>query len=135
MVETLEIFVFYEYINGSIDLGFGICVCGLSEGKGAEGRGCGVGVTADDDEIEEFFAILKRLQTGFNYFQKKGADNGDRKSAAPPPATASRLWNPAFELEDFNQVDDGRIIKTSDGEALENGAVVGFDLNADPGTD
>ncbi|KAI3720019.1 hypothetical protein L6452_20926 [Arctium lappa] len=101
----------------------------------AEKEGCDAGVTADDAEIEEFFAILKRLQTGINYFQKKVGDNCDGKFAAAPLATASRLWNPVFELEDFNHVDDGRTMKINDGDALQNDAVVGFDLNADPGTD
>ena len=93
-----------------------------------------VGGTADDAELQEFFAILQRLQTGFDYFQNKGAGGCGGKSAAPPPATGSRLWDPAFELEDFKQVDDGSQPVASGGEALQKDTFVGFDLNADPET-
>ncbi|KAI3497892.1 hypothetical protein L2E82_13855 [Cichorium intybus] len=89
------------------------------------------GGTADDAELEEFFAILKRLQAGFNYFQKKGADDFGGRSATPPPATG---WDPDFELEDFKEVDDGSR-ETTVGEALKKETLVGFDLNADPETD
>ncbi|GKD01755.1 protein NIM1-interacting 2 [Tanacetum coccineum] len=74
------------------------------------------GVTADDAEVDEFFAILKRLQTGFDYLRSKGVDG-----------SCSGSWNPAFELEDFGQVDDG-VRKANDN-------VVGFDLNVDPTTE
>nr|GEW10001.1 hypothetical protein [Tanacetum cinerariifolium] len=77
------------------------------------------GVTADDAEVDEFFAILKRLQTGFDYLRSKGVDAGS--------CSGSGLWNPAFELEDFGQVDDG-VRKANDN-------VVGFDLNVDPTTE
>ncbi|KAI3497891.1 hypothetical protein L2E82_13854 [Cichorium intybus] len=89
------------------------------------------GGTADDAELEEFFAILKRLQAGYNYFQKKGADDCGGKSASPSPATG---WDPDFELEDFKQVDDGSR-RTSVGEGLKKDTSVGFDLNADPESD
>ncbi|GKB56657.1 protein NIM1-interacting 2 [Tanacetum coccineum] len=86
------------------------------------------GVTADDAEVDEFFAILKRLQTGFDYLRNKGVE----KYSCLGSSIGS--WNPAFELEDFGQVDDGGR-KFSEGERLVNDNVVGFDLNVDPTTE
>ncbi|KAL4586609.1 hypothetical protein LXL04_011247 [Taraxacum kok-saghyz] len=94
----------------------------------SDGRG-----TTDDAELEEFFAILRRLRAGYDYFQKKGTDDGGGKSAASQPATGSGLWDPAFELEDFNQLGEGSR-EITDGEALQKDGFVGFDLNADPET-
>ncbi|KAJ0445242.1 hypothetical protein HanIR_Chr16g0840731 [Helianthus annuus] len=76
------------------------------------------GVTADDAELDEFLAILNRLQAGFNHFQEKSTG----KAAVKPPAT--------FELGDFSFQDGGRKIST--GDTPQNDDVVGFDLNADP---
>ncbi|CAH1416891.1 unnamed protein product [Lactuca virosa] len=93
-----------------------------------------VGGTADDAELEEFFAILQRLQTGFDYFQNKGVGGCGGKSAAAPPATGSGLCGPAFQLEDFKPIDDGSRPIASSGGALQKDNFVGFDLNADPET-
>ncbi|PWA83238.1 protein NEGATIVE REGULATOR OF RESISTANCE [Artemisia annua] len=92
----------------------------------------GGGVTADDAEVDEFFAILKRMQAGFHYLRNKGVENRVKK-----PGSGSSLgsWNPAFELEDFGQVDDGGR-KFSEGESLvRDKVVVGFDLNVNPTTE
>ncbi|KAI3796171.1 hypothetical protein L1987_38836 [Smallanthus sonchifolius] len=84
----------------------------------------------DDAELEEFLAILKRFQAGYNHFLEKGAG----KSAVKPPATDSGSWNPAFVLDDFNQSqEDGLNVKA--GDASRNDTVIGFDLNADPVSD
>lgn len=85
------------------------------------------GVIADDAELDEFFAILKRMQTGFHYLRNKGVETRVEKSG-------SGSWKPAFELEDFGKVDDrGR--KFGEGESLMSKKVVGFDLNVDPTTE
>ncbi|KAK9051100.1 hypothetical protein SSX86_027726 [Deinandra increscens subsp. villosa] len=87
---------------------------------------------ADDAELEEFLAIINRLQAGFKQFQAKGA--GKSALTVTPPETVSVLWNPYFELDDFNQFHDGgRKIKT--GDTTQNDAVAGFDLNFDPVAD
>ncbi|CAI9278603.1 unnamed protein product [Lactuca saligna] len=93
-----------------------------------------IGGTADDAELQEFFAILQRLQTGFDYFPNKGVSGCGGKSAAAPPTTGSGLRDPAFELEDFKQVDDGSRPVANGREALQKDTFVGFDLNADPET-
>ncbi|KAI3744326.1 hypothetical protein L1987_57405 [Smallanthus sonchifolius] len=85
----------------------------------------------DDAELEEFLAILKRFQAGYNHFLEKGARDCAGKSAVTPPATDSGSWNLAFELDDFNH--DG--LNVSAGDAPRNDTVIGFDLNADPVSD
>lgn len=62
-----------------------------------------------DEEVEEFFAILKRIQVATRYFQRRGNVGGDLTAKSP--------WNPSFQREDF------------DGVKTES---KGFDLNSDP---
>ena len=89
------------------------------------------GVIADDAELDEFFAILKRMQTGFHYLRNKGVENRVKKLGS---GSSLGSWKPAFELEDFGQVDGGGR-KFSEGESLVSEKVVGFDLNVDPTTE
>lgn len=78
--------------------------------------------TEEDAELEEFLAILKRLQAGFNHFrEKKGGDCVGRC----PVKTGSGLWNSGFELGDFSELHHG-------GDVEKKEDVVGFDLNVDP---
>lgn len=83
------------------------------------------GVTADDDEVDEFFAILKRLKTGLNYLKNKGIEDCVGNSKV---VSSTGSWNPVLELEDFSHVDEG-------GRKRRSKPVVWFDLNADPVTD
>ncbi|GFP96598.1 hypothetical protein PHJA_001803900 [Phtheirospermum japonicum] len=83
-------------------------------GKAREGGG-GAAVKGEvpaDEEVEEFFAILRRIQVAVKYFQER---DGGREMAAPPQ------WNPSFEREDF----DG--LKKPEGNRYP-----ALDLNSDP---
>ncbi|KAK4260857.1 hypothetical protein QN277_003921 [Acacia crassicarpa] len=70
--------------------------------------------TADDEqqekEIEEFFAIVSRLHEALQYFRKP-------VSSSWTAATASAVWKPTFQLQDFQDLPD---------------ANNGLDLNSDP---
>ncbi|KAL3644654.1 hypothetical protein CASFOL_009834 [Castilleja foliolosa] len=81
-------------------------------GKAREGAAVKVEVPADD-EVEEFFAILRRIQVAVKYFQDR---DGGRELAAPP------TWNPSFEREDFDEQ-----LKKPEGNRYP-----GLDLNSDP---
>ncbi|KAF5757516.1 hypothetical protein HanXRQr2_Chr17g0827661 [Helianthus annuus] len=89
-----------------------------------------VGVTAKDAELEEFLAIINRLQEGFDHFQKKEAGDCVGKSV-PAPAMDSGMVDMGFEVEDFVQFQEGGR-KNSAGDVLRNEVVFRFDLNADP---
>ncbi|KAK2635822.1 hypothetical protein Ddye_030614 [Dipteronia dyeriana] len=69
----------------------------------------------NEEEVDEFFAILRRIHVAVDYF-KKG--NGNR-----PRLT---------EIENINMEDDG---VQDDGKRGFGDKHVGLDLNADPGTD
>ncbi|WOK93464.1 hypothetical protein Cni_G02162 [Canna indica] len=76
-----------------------------------------------DDEVEEFFAILQRMQEASRHFAVR-----DGKAKAPDalrPWAASR-WRPAFEREDFEEVsaveDNGRRRTRSMTRAAESSA-------------
>ncbi|KAK1425657.1 hypothetical protein QVD17_21012 [Tagetes erecta] len=93
-----------------------------------EGFNDGV-TTSEDAELEEFLAILKRLQAGINQFREKNtANTGDcvRKS---PVMTGLGLWKPGFELGDFNQLHHAGDVEN------KKDVVFGFDLNVDPVSD
>ncbi|KAL0430120.1 UNVERIFIED_CONTAM: hypothetical protein Sradi_0638000 [Sesamum radiatum] len=76
-----------------------------------------------DEEVEEFFAILKRIQVAVKYFKRR---NGDR--CTDEGLTAKPLWRPSFEREDF----DGVKKEPARSEEDQNG---GLDLNSDPASD
>ncbi|KAL1803343.1 hypothetical protein ACET3Z_031990 [Daucus carota] len=67
-------------------------------------------VTVTDSEVEEFYAILRRIHVAVTYL-KKGNGRGSLKNA--------------FELEDFERVDD--IEQRGGGEKR-----LRFDLNVEP---
>lgn len=70
-----------------------------------------------DEEVEEFFAIVKRIRVALNYFQRR-----EGEPAAKPS------WSPSFEREDFVGVE------TDPGCSHGNGKA-GLDLNSDPVSD
>ncbi|KAG8382914.1 hypothetical protein BUALT_Bualt05G0129400 [Buddleja alternifolia] len=87
---------------------------------GEEDDGVNRGVTApEDEEVEEFFAILKRIKVAVNYFQNRN----DRRELTATP------WNPSFEREDF----EGVVKKDPEGSEENHNA--GLDLNSDPASD
>lgn len=75
-------------------------------------------VAPPDEEVEEFFAILRRIQIALKYFQKR--DGGRELTAAP--------WSPSFEREDFEGVERIPVRQEGDQNA-------GLDLNSDPASD
>ena len=95
-----------------------------ADGKRARvGEHHGAVTEPKDDEVEEFFAILRRIREAVENFKKGNGDRGRRELTGK--RTTSR-WSPSFKREDFEEVDDG--VK-GPGE-VEGHA--GLDLNADP---
>lgn len=89
--------------------------------KAADGEGGGAAVPADE-EVEEFFAILKRIQVAVKYFQERK----DRRCAeSEVTAAVAPRWCPTFEREDFEGV-------KTEGERSEGNPSVDLDLNSDP---
>ncbi|KAG6412928.1 hypothetical protein SASPL_125623 [Salvia splendens] len=71
-----------------------------------------------DEEVEEFFAIVKRIRVALKYFEKR---DGVRGGAAAKP-----VWT--FEREDFGGVQ-------TDPEGSHGYETAGLDLNSDPVSD
>ncbi|MCE3050959.1 hypothetical protein HAX54_048598 [Datura stramonium] len=73
-------------------------------------------VEVDDDEVEEFFAIIKRIRVAVKYFKKSNTlDGGGEKNL-----TREQPRNLVFSPEDFK------------GQECVEDNVVGLDLTADP---
>lgn len=87
---------------------------GLVDGKRKKTRAEEAAGKTEDDEVEEFFTILRRIRAAVKYFEK-GKGDGDQK--------ASRIWSPSFQRQDFHKA-------SCDPEGVEEN--VGLDLNADP---
>ncbi|KAK0575005.1 hypothetical protein LWI29_032480 [Acer saccharum] len=79
----------------------------------------GEDTAVNEEEIDEFFAILRRIHVAVDYF-KKGNGNGN--------GNGPRLT----EIENINVEDNGVKDEVKRGFGDKN---VGLDLNADPGTD
>ncbi|KAJ4710529.1 protein NIM1-INTERACTING 2 [Melia azedarach] len=80
--------------------------------------------TVTEEEVEEFFAILRRIRVAVKYFEK-GNKDGRRK------LTDTR-WRPCFQAEDFDEHnsvnnDSNMMIKEESGEQNSS-----LDLNSDP---
>ncbi|XP_057810628.1 uncharacterized protein LOC131025050 [Salvia miltiorrhiza] len=97
---------------------------GSNGGRKANPRDDGAvkGPVPADEEVEEFFAILKRIQVAVKYFQDRRCAESEMNAAAPP------RWSPTFEREDFDGV-------RKEGERSQGNRSVGLDLNSDPGCD
>ncbi|KAL7132507.1 hypothetical protein ABFS83_12G078600 [Erythranthe nasuta] len=76
---------------------------------------------AGDEEVDQFFAILKRVQVAVKYFRRRrdGVRCAGRELTAEPP------WWLSFEREDFDGVKH---------DPVENQKWV-LDLNSDPAPD
>ncbi|KAL3501705.1 hypothetical protein ACH5RR_036154 [Cinchona calisaya] len=83
--------------------------------------GDGDGDGDGDREVEEFYAILRRIHVAVKYFEK---GNGGKKTNV----VAAKPWSPYFEREDFEVVNGDKNQETVVGN-------VGLDLNADPDPD
>ncbi|KAL2484394.1 Uncharacterized protein Adt_15330 [Abeliophyllum distichum] len=79
-------------------------------------------VVPGDDEVEEFFAILRRIQVAIKYFEKR---KGEIDRELTPAA-----WSPSFKLEDFKELNGVKKEKQSVDE--NHNQNVGLDLNSDP---
>ncbi|KAF7132482.1 hypothetical protein RHSIM_Rhsim09G0108600 [Rhododendron simsii] len=77
-----------------------------------------------DDEVEEFFAILRRIRVAVEYF-KKGNGRGGRRALTAAMESSSRR-GPCFERRDFEEVEGVK------GPGEEEEGDTGLDLNADP---
>lgn len=84
------------------------------------------GLTVKDDEVDEFFAILKRIQVAVKYFEKS---NGGRRELK------GKGWRSSFEAEDFGG-DNGDNNTENNGSKTEEATkeISGLDLNGDPGS-
>ncbi|OMO90267.1 hypothetical protein CCACVL1_07429 [Corchorus capsularis] len=80
--------------------------------------------TVTDEEVEEFFAILRRIHVAVNYF-KKGNGNGDKSKVTWMGKAESHNWGRNVEANGGKKKGD---------ENVEENHIVGLDLNADPGT-
>ncbi|GFP96599.1 hypothetical protein PHJA_001804000 [Phtheirospermum japonicum] len=88
--------------------------------KAREDGGGGVrAVAVADEEVEEFFAILKRIRVAVKYFQERNGGHIDLTAA---------MWSPSFEPEDFEGVE-----KYPDSSGVKRNA--GLDLNSEPDPD
>ncbi|KAK8627790.1 hypothetical protein V6N13_135390 [Hibiscus sabdariffa] len=63
------------------------------DGKRAKGRDS-TPVPEEELEVEEFFAILKRIRVAVNYFDKA-------KGGGSKVKVTGHQWRPSFLLEDF----------------------------------
>ncbi|KAL9148963.1 hypothetical protein ABFS82_12G078500 [Erythranthe guttata] len=79
------------------------------------------GALAGDEEVDQFFAILKRVQVAVKYFRRRrdGVRCAGRELTAEPP------WWLSFEREDFDGVKN---------DPVENQKWA-LDLNSDPAPD
>ncbi|KAF5751928.1 hypothetical protein HS088_TW02G00947 [Tripterygium wilfordii] len=71
--------------------------------------------TVKEEEVEEFFAILRRIRVAVEYFDK-GESKGGREMR-------EKRWRPCFRKDDFEVVAGG-----SNGDKRQRS----FDLNSDP---
>ncbi|KAK7306935.1 hypothetical protein VNO77_39576 [Canavalia gladiata] len=98
-----------------------------SETESVENNKTGEG---EETEVEEFFAILRRIHVAMKHFQQNNASRRRKLM------TAKSAWKPSFEVEDFLcQVDDG--LNGDRGVGYDLGVVTdrkdsGLDLNSEP---
>lgn len=71
----------------------------------------------EDEEVEEFFAILRRIREAVKYFEKKD-DNGSGR------VLTAKVWKPSFQVDDFDGSDG------EDEDGVKDGS--GLDLNSRP---
>ncbi|CAA2960107.1 NIM1-INTERACTING 2-like [Olea europaea subsp. europaea] len=95
----------------------------------ADGKKCkgqeddnGVRPLPEDDEVEEFFAILRRIHVAVKYFKKRNR-HGDCESTMT-------AWSPSFQREDFEEVN---VVKKEGSMEGTRDKIAGtLDLNSEP---
>ncbi|TQD92405.1 hypothetical protein C1H46_021966 [Malus baccata] len=75
--------------------------------------------TVTEEEVEEFFAILRRIQVAAKHFGK----------------TASMEWRRSFEVEDFEEDNESLMMKDQKQEEKKREAGAGAGAGADTGLD
>ncbi|KAG6759643.1 hypothetical protein POTOM_036127 [Populus tomentosa] len=68
----------------------------------------------EEEEVEEFFAILRRIQVAVKYFEK----------------TEGKKWRPLLEREEFKELKGDLDTEMKEGNSFYGNS--GFDLNVDP---
>ena len=99
----------------------------MESGKRKQPEDGNINVTTEkevtEEEVEEFFAILRRIHVAVKYFENS---NG--------PGMAAKRWKPSFEREDFQvEANDVKIGKKKKEEGVEENK--GLDLNVGPETE
>ncbi|XP_021814392.1 protein NIM1-INTERACTING 2 [Prunus avium] len=79
--------------------------------------------TVTEEEVEEFFAILRRIHVAAKHLGK----TNDR-------LTSSMKWRPSFEVQDFEEDNINLIKDHKDGEKKAEGDF-SLDLNSHPETE
>ncbi|KAK3222558.1 hypothetical protein Dsin_009583 [Dipteronia sinensis] len=96
------------------------------ERKRRKGEDVDGGQTVTEDEVEEFFAILGRIQVSLKYFEKNKC-NGRKLT--------EKRWQPRFQAEDFDEHNGVNGDNNKDNGGKKDEDVVGdsgLDLNSDP---
>ncbi|KAK4852842.1 hypothetical protein QYF36_027488 [Acer negundo] len=88
--------------------------------KGEEVEG---GQTVTEDEVEEFFAILRRIQVPLKYFEKNKC-NGRKLT--------EKRWQPRFQAEDFDEHNGVNVNNGCKKDVVVVAGDSGLDLNSDP---
>lgn len=98
--------------DGAVDVG--------KRAKAEDGNGNGCGETVTDAEVDEFFAILRRIHVAVKYFEK-----GDGGVSRELTAMEKRwMRKPSFEVEDEDFGEDKGV--------KDDGKRQHLDLNLDP---
>ncbi|OMP06779.1 hypothetical protein COLO4_07914 [Corchorus olitorius] len=96
----------------------------VDDGKKDKRKGISGGESAvsdkEEEEVEEFFAILRRIHVAVKYFEK--GNGGGRK------LTMDKDWKPSFLLQDFGGENDVK----SEGKTEDLDEDSGLDLNLEP---
>ncbi|KAH7569839.1 hypothetical protein ACOSQ2_018006 [Xanthoceras sorbifolium] len=94
--------------------------------KRRKGEEVDEGQTVTEDEVEEFFAILRRIQVSLKYFEKNKCDGR---------MLTENRWLPRFQADDFDKHNDVNADNNNDNGGKKDEDVVGdsgLDLNSDP---
>ncbi|KAL7171219.1 hypothetical protein ACSBR2_035963 [Camellia fascicularis] len=84
----------------------------------------------EDDEVEEFYAILRWIHVTVKYFEKGRSGNGGRRHREVVAEASSKWSAPSFKQEDFEKVKAEAEAEV--GRVKEVEKDTGLDLNANP---
>uniref|UniRef100_A0A2N9GER1 Protein NIM1-INTERACTING 2 n=1 Tax=Fagus sylvatica TaxID=28930 RepID=A0A2N9GER1_FAGSY len=95
---------------------------GEVEVKKVKAEECNGGKSVTDTEVDEFYAILRRIHVAVKYF---GKDDGASRELT---VRKKGSWNPSFVLEDFVEDNGVKLKDDEKREGCEEGNS-GLDLN------